>query len=67
MEYPTNNVKEMYEIWDFLVDSGLCTEQTIGVVVALNGKTVKTLRDILYVITGYRTLDQLFEEEEEEE
>ena len=53
-------------LWDTLVEYGIATNEEIGLVVALNGKSTKTLNDILYVRTGCRTLEQFFEEDEDE-
>lgn len=52
-------------IWDTLVEMGIATNEEIGLVVALNGKNEKVLNDILYIRTGYRTLEQMFAEDEE--
>lgn len=57
--------KELY-IWDTLVELGIATDEEIGLVTALNGRNEKVLNDILYVRTGYRNLEQMFEEDEEE-
>lgn len=35
---------------------------TIAVVTSINGNTVETLQDILFVVTGYRTFDQYQDE-----
>jgi len=52
-------------IWDTLTEMGIATSEEIGLVIALMGKSEETLNSILYVRTGYRTLEQMFEEDEE--
>ena len=56
--------KEEY-IWDTLTELGIATSEEIGLVIALMGKSEETLNSILYVRTGYRNLEQMFEEDEE--
>lgn len=50
----------MSEMWDFLLSRGL-TEQTLQVVTSINGYRMDVLEDILYVHTGYRSMDQMIE------
>lgn len=56
--------RELY-IWDTLTELGIATDEEIGLVTALNGRNENVLNDILYVRTGYRTIEQMFEEEED--
>ena len=56
--------RELY-IWDTLTELGIATDEEIGLVTALKGRNEKVLNDILYVRTGYRTIEQMFEEEED--
>lgn len=42
---------------DALIDMGV-TEQTLQIVTAINGYTVDTMLDVLYVHTGYRDFAQ---------
>ena len=50
------------EMWCILVNNGVATDEEINLVTCINGYTEKTLLDILYARTGYRTIDQLLEE-----
>lgn len=52
------------ETWDALLELGV-EEQTLKIVVAINGYTKKTLMDILYAHTGHNTLEQMDEEDED--
>lgn len=46
------------QMWDSLIVEGV-TEQTLQIVVAINGYTTETMEDVLYAHTGYRDFDQL--------
>lgn len=53
---------EMY--WDTMVELGIATNEELGLVVALCGTTKETMQRVLYIRTGYRTIEQMTEEEE---
>jgi hypothetical protein len=44
--------------WDFLVENGVASEETLRVVTNINGYSVETLEDVLYAVTGMRDFDQ---------
>ena len=46
------------EMWDTLLEIGV-SEQTLQVVTNINGYNEQSMKDILYVVTGYRDFDQL--------
>lgn len=52
--------------WDTLLEMGV-SEQTLQIVTSINGYNLETLDDILYAHAGYRSFDQLDDEEETEE
>jgi hypothetical protein len=54
------------DMWETMVDMGIATDEEIGLVVAINGRTIQTLEMILYVRTAETDISALFEEEEEE-
>jgi len=54
-------MKELNEYWDYLVDNGIVSEETLKVVTSINGYNEDTLNDVLYATTGYRSLEQLGE------
>ena len=56
--------QELIKYEDILLDMGV-SEQTLKVVIAINGESYETLCDILYTVSGYRTFDQLEEKESE--
>ena len=49
------------QMWDYLKDVVLVSEQTLQVVTDINGYSEETMCDILYAVTGYRDFEQ-FEE-----
>jgi len=53
---------KLQELWGYLIDSGLVTDQEIDLVVNINGYNLETLESILYVRSGYRSLDQIDDE-----
>lgn len=50
-------------LWSYLVDVVHVSEETLHIVTDINGYSVETLEDVLYVKTGYRSLEQMFSEE----
>ena len=56
-----NNKLDMY---DYLVDNGVATDEEIKLVTQINGDNIDTYEDILYARTGYRNFEQLEEEDE---
>ena len=55
------------EMWDYLIETGLVTEQTLQVVTSINGYSKDTLESVLYAVAGYRSFDQLDDEDNEDE
>lgn len=55
--------KDTEELYDFLIDNGIVSEETLAVVTSINGTSLDTLESILYVKTGYRSLNQIREME----
>lgn len=47
------------EAWDFLLKNNYCSEETLRVVVMLNGYSLGTFERILYAVSGYHSFDQL--------
>lgn len=59
--------ERMMKMWDVMVGLEIATDEELGLAVALCGNTIETLERVLYIRTGYRTMEQLFGEEEDEE
>jgi hypothetical protein len=51
-------------LWSYLENIVQVSEQTLHIITDINGYSVETLQDVLYVTTGYRSLEQLLETEE---
>ena len=51
------------QMWEWLVDEGIATEEELQLVTDINGYSIETLNDVLYARTGYREEEQLEEEE----
>ena len=68
MDYANLSLDEM---WDLMLDLGICSEETLRVVTNINGYNEETMLDILYATTGVRNFEQvadeygLYEDEEE--
>lgn len=54
--------KELCEMWDKMTMYGVATDEEIGLAIALCGRTIETLKSVLYIRTGYRDIDQFLEE-----
>ena len=50
------------QMWNALMDYGV-SEQTLQIVTAINGYNTETMEDVLYAATGYRTFDQIPEDD----
>lgn len=51
------------QAWDYLIETELTTEHTLKVVTNINGYSLDTLESVLYALTGYRSFDQIKEED----
>ena len=49
-------------LWEKLLEINV-SEETLQVVTDINGYTEETLLDVLYSVTGYRSFEQMEEEE----
>jgi uncharacterized membrane protein YuzA (DUF378 family) len=55
------------EIYDYIINNGIASEEALDLITNINGYSVDTLNDVIYALTGYRSMEQLEGEEEEEE
>jgi len=53
------------DLWDYLTETGIATTDEISLVTSINGHNLESLESILYSRTGYHTLEQIQEMEEE--
>jgi hypothetical protein len=49
------------EIYDYLIEYGIATENEISLVCSINGTNEDSLNSILYSRTGYRDIEQIKE------
>lgn len=61
MDYANLSLDEM---WDLMLDLGICSEETLRVVTSINGYSEETMLDILYATIGLRNFEQVAEEYE---
>lgn len=55
------------ERYDTLLELGVCSQETLSVVCAINGYNEQSLNNIVYAVTGYQTLEQYIDCEINEE
>lgn len=48
-------------IYDFILENGFASEETLQVITAINGYSVETLNDVIYATTGYHSMKQYIE------
>lgn len=48
-------------IFEEIIEYGIATEEELKLVTCINGNTVDTLNDVIYVRTGYRNIEQFKE------
>lgn len=53
--------------WDYLLENGMVSEETLKVVTTINGYSLETLEDVLYAVSGYRSFEQLTGEDEDDD
>lgn len=49
---------DLSKLWDNILSYGIATEEELQLVTSINGYNETTLNDVVYVRTGYQTLDQ---------
>ncbi len=54
------------EIYNYIIDTGIASEEALDLITNINGYSVETLNDVIYALTGYRSMEQLEGEEEED-
>lgn len=52
---------DLNKLYDELVDLGIATEAELNLVTSINGWNEDSFNDVIYVRTGYRSLEQLKE------
>jgi hypothetical protein len=52
---------ELEYLVDTMVEYGICNDDEVRLVSAINGYSIESMLDILYARTGFRSLEQLFD------
>jgi hypothetical protein len=52
---------ELEYLVDTMVEYGICNDDEVRLVSAINGYSKESMLDILYARTGFRSLEQLFD------
>ena len=55
------------DLYDWIIEEGIASEETLQVVINLLGRKVEVLNDVIEVQTGYRSREQYEGEEYEDE
>lgn len=51
-------IEEINELWDWLEDMGIATEEELRLITNINGHSLETLNDVLLARTGYSNREQ---------
>ena len=57
-----NNVNEL---WDQIIEAGIATPEELELITCINGYNVEALNDVIYARTGYHSMDQMNDEDDE--
>lgn len=57
---------DMIYLWDMMVEMGIATNEELALVCKINGESVESLLDVLFVRTGLHNLMQLIDALNEE-
>lgn len=49
---------DLSKLWDNILSYGIATEEELQLITSINGYNETTLNDVVYVRTGYHTIDQ---------
>ena len=51
----------MNKLWDYIVETGIATEEELKLVTCINGYNEDTLNSVIYARTGYHSMEQIEE------
>lgn len=51
-------MEKIKEMWDWLVEMGIATDEELQLITDINGYKMQTLNDVLYARTGYHDREQ---------
>lgn len=55
--------KDTELLYNYLIETGTCTEDELELLMSIDGTSLDTLENALYSRTGYRSLEQITEED----
>lgn len=55
------NEYNVNEIWDFIINNEICSEESARILTDINGYSVEVLNDLIYCQLGYQNIEQLYE------
>lgn len=58
-----SSFEDVDELWGKMVDGGYFTDEELQLVTDINGYSIETLNDCLYARLGYRSWEQMTDEE----
>ena len=58
---------EVTEMWSTIAELGIATDEELGIVTAITGRNEHTLNMVVYVRTGYNSLEDYLNAEYEDE
>ena len=56
---------DLTTIWDYIIENGIATEEELQLVTDINGYNGTALNDVIYARTGYRSMEQIEECEDD--
>lgn len=59
------NFNDFNTVYDYLTEHKYFTEMELNLVCSLNGMSLETLNDVIYIRYGYRNIEQLIDSEED--
>lgn len=59
MDTLTDDGTPKAELWDYLLENEIATEDEMRLVTNINGYNLESMESILYSKTGYRSLEQV--------
>ena len=51
------------QIEEFIIQNQIASEEAVRLVTDISGRSLNTLNDVLFVKTGYRSIQQIYESE----
>lgn len=57
---------DVNEIYSYMIDYGLVSEEALNIITNINGYNEDTLNDVLYCVSGYHDIKQYLEYEDRE-